>query len=258
MPKRPDTRKIGLFMIIGFAFLIVVLLVSFGSRFISNDRLIVMHFDESIKGLNVGAPVLLNGVEIGKVSDIILTTDAEDMDFSISVYASINAKNHILSAGYKDRQAFLDDMIAKGLRAKLANQSILTGQLMIELVIIPDSEAVFKSPETGRNKDDVPEIPTVLSPMGQLSQGLQDLHLKENMEKMTKILDSLSDNIIPETEALLTHLNGILSTNKDAVSASVINFNDALLSFKQGAKSFKNFADYIEQHPEAILSGKGE
>ena len=256
MPKRPDTKKSGLFMITGIAFLIIVLLAAFGSRFISSDRLIVMHFNESIKGLNIGAPVLLNGVAIGKVSDITLTTDPKNMDFSVSVYASINAKNHILSESYKDRQAFLDDMIAKGLRAKLANQSILTGQLMIELVIVPDSEAVFKSPET--NDNSVPEIPTVLSPMGQLSQGLQDLHLKENMEKMTKILDSISDDIIPETEALLTHLNGILSANKDAVSASIINFNDALLSFKQGAKSFKNFADYIEQHPESILSGKGE
>ena len=256
MPKRPDTKKIGLFMMIGFAFLIIVLLAAFGSRFISSDRLIVMHFNESIKGLNVGAPVLLNGVAIGKVSDITLTTDPENMDFSISVYASINAKNHILSSGYKDRQAFLDDMIAKGLRAKLANQSILTGQLMIELVIVPDSEAVFKSPEAGNRN--VPEIPTILSPMGQLSQGLQDLHLKENMEKMTEILNKLTDEIVPETETLLTNLNGILSENKDAIAASIVNFNDALLSFKQGAKSFKNFADYIEQHPESILSGKGE
>ena len=78
------------------------------------------------------------------------------------------------------------------------------------------------------------------------------------MEKMSQILNKLTDEIVPETETLLTNLNGILENNKDAVSASIINFNDALLSFKQGAKSFKNFADYIEQHPEAILSGKGE
>ncbi len=51
-------------------------LVVFGSgKFFKKTVKCVMYFDGSVKGLNVGAPVLFQGVQIGSVKSIILMVD---------------------------------------------------------------------------------------------------------------------------------------------------------------------------------------
>lgn len=183
--REPNKKKIGLFLMTG----IIVFVLVMGSFlkdkfFIDYSKQAVMYFDESIKGLNVGAPVVFKGVEIGKVSKIDLIETGKGLDFRIPVYVQFN--NSVITKS-KDKKFILDGLIEKGLRARLTTQSYLTGQLMIELEILPDTPLNFKAP--------VPnlfEIPTALSPLGELSKGLQSVPLKQSVEKFNYFFDTLN------------------------------------------------------------------
>ena len=71
MRRKPNNKLIGLFILCG-----VVLFFATVGMFVSDkimkdsNRLVVMYFSESIKGLDVGSPVVFKGVAIGRVAKI--------------------------------------------------------------------------------------------------------------------------------------------------------------------------------------------
>lgn len=251
--KEPSKKKIGLFLMTGIVIFVLVMGYFLKDKFfIDYSKQAVMYFDESIKGLNVGAPVVFKGVEIGKVSKIDLIETGTGLDFRIPVYAQFN--NNVITKS-KDKKFILDGLIEKGLRARLTTQSYLTGQLMIELEMLPGTPLVFKAP--------VPnlfEIPTTLSPLGELSKGLQSVPLKQSVEKFNYFFDTLNAQmplILPEMQKLIKNANKLVTDNTKGSSEVVRNLNKTLIDLDMAAKSLKNFADYIEQHPDALLKGKG-
>lgn len=251
--KEPSKKKIGLFLMTGIVIFVLVMGSFLKDKFfIDYSKQAVMYFDESIKGLNVGAPVVFKGVEIGKVSKIDLIETGTGLDFRIPVYTQFN--NNVITKS-KDKKFILDGLIEKGLRARLTTQSYLTGQLMIELEMLPGTPLVFKAP--------VPnlfEIPTTLSPLGELSKGLQSVPLKQSVEKFNYFFDTLNAQmpvILPEMQKLIKNANKLVTDNTKGSSEVVRNLNKTLIDLDMAAKSLKNFADYIEQHPDALLKGKG-
>ena len=66
MPKQPDLKKIGAFMLAGCAVLLMILGGLLQNKiFNSRGKEIVMYFEESINGLGIGSPVVFKGVKIG-------------------------------------------------------------------------------------------------------------------------------------------------------------------------------------------------
>ncbi len=267
MRKQPNRKLIGLFIICGVA-LFVATVGMFVSDKITADKknMVVMYFSESIKGLDVGSPVVFKGVNIGKVVKIDLITNANDTSFSIPVFVTFNRQNFNPSMPQETRREILQQLVAKGLRARLNTQNYLTGQLMIELEMLPaDTPVVYRG---GGNS--VPEIPTVLSALAELSRGFQEIPLKQTVTKMNEFLDSLNSKVIPQLNVVLeqfaeiprqtagipTTLNNIDRAVKE-VPGTLRSFNRAMENISGAAKSLNNFADYIERHPEALLKGKG-
>lgn len=258
MQKEPNKKMIGLFMVSGIAVLAIIIGLYVKHNFLSgNDKTLVMYFEESINGLNVGSSVVFKGVEIGKVAKIELIANAQNLDFSIPVYVTMTEKQGIKTGGsYVDNEAILDALIKKGLRARLTTQSYLTGQLMIELEMLPDTKIVLKKRES---EDQIFEIPTVLSPMGALSKGVQDLPIKESVAQFNQFFTSLNQDlpaILPQIKEMVSNMNKVVISNSQASSDALDNFNKAAVSITQAAKALRNFADYIERHPEALLKGK--
>ena len=84
MRNEPNKRLIGLFMIIGISVLTIIFGTFLKSKFYDGDsKTLVMYFEESINGLNVGAPVVFKGVQIGKVVRTELIANPDDLNFSI-------------------------------------------------------------------------------------------------------------------------------------------------------------------------------
>ena len=257
MRREPNTKMIGLFMLIGLAILIGAIGFHLKDKlFPSKDHIVVMYFEESIKGLNIGSPVVFKGVEIGKVVRISLIANTETLEFNIPVYVQINKSGSLYFPKQQEsREIILNELINKGLRARLATQSYLTGQLMIELEMLPNTQIVMKKTATTKN---FLEIPTVLSTIGALSKDLQALNLKESVEKFNRFFNGLNNDIMPQLQNIVGSVNKAIKKNPGVAVDTLNNLNRTLENVGEAAKSLRNFADYIERHPEALLKGKGE
>ncbi len=274
MSNEPNKKRIGLFLLIGFICLFGII-----GKFVVDkvmphkDDLVVMFFHESVKGLNVGSSVVLEGVEVGKVVQVALVADLSNRNFRIPVYIrfsnNLNAGERIFDTP-EQRKDVLKELISQGLRARLVSQNLLTGQLMIELVMMPDTPVQYVSlAET----DHLPQIPTALSTIGELSKGIQDLPLRDIIYKFDGILDTISADIpgvLPKYEELGTNLNSSVKALNQLIAKleksvpqttfkttqTLNNFNKTLDTIGRAAKSLRNLADYLERHPESLLKGK--
>lgn len=257
MRKEPNKRLIGLFIVSGLSVLLIVISLFLREKIFygNNSKTLVMYFEESINGLNVGAPVVFKGVQIGKVANIDLIADTNTLDFSIPVYVRMvqRGQGDINSNEFDTKIELLNALIDKGLRARLTTQSYLTGLLMIELEMLPDTRIVRRNPK------DSPylEIPTVLSPIGELSKGIQDLPIRQSVEKFNLFFDKLNNKIMPQVEQIVANVNRTVGGNKGMSAETMTNLNRAINNVAEAAKSMRNFTDYLERHPEALLKGKG-
>ncbi|MEO5366514.1 MAG: MlaD family protein [Magnetococcus sp. WYHC-3] len=125
---------------------------------------LVMYFDGSVRGLKVGAPVEFRGIQVGKVSDIRLEFDSRTTTFRIPVLARLQPQRvsdiqNVGQQGAVDHLELFRTLMHKGLRARLATGSLITGQLFVELDLHPGTELRL----VGHDRYlELPTIPTSL------------------------------------------------------------------------------------------------
>lgn len=256
MQKKKTYKTAGLFVLIGMISLCAVIFHYVRKQFsLNNDELVVMYFEESISGLSVGSSVVFKGVEVGKVAKIKLMANLRKGTFQTPVYVEFIDNEDFISV--QDIGEFDDDMldrlVDKGLRARLTSSSLLTGQLMIELFMDPDTKA--EKHGTGKHL----EIPTVLSPFAAISNDLKDIPMRESLARLGNILQNLEENLpqIMENMTQITQkLNNMLDRKSGEASKSMGSFNAAMEELSKTSRSIKNLTDYLERHPESLLRGK--
>ncbi len=240
----------------------------------------VLYFNEPLRGLNVGAPVMYLGLPLGEVTAVGLEydrkTDSARPRVDIVVYAARFAKHVKVTPDLAaripvrtERQGFMQKQVNRGLRAQLRSGNVLTGQLYIALDIVPNAPAVkidwTKSP---------PELPVVPS-------GLQDLQNKINgilvkLEKMplegistdlrqllatmNKMSGQIDGETLPEVKATMEELKrtlaGIDATliGKDAPAQQQL--REALQEITRAAQGVSNLTEFLERNPETLIRGK--
>ncbi len=219
MGKQASKTLIGAF-VIGAIALIVAGVVVFGSgKLFASTSKFVMFFEGSVKGLDVGAPVIFQGVKIGEVVRIRLDFNPKDLTLVIPVYIEIDPRllnvpkelRSLLEEASKSKKAPL--MLAliekRGLRAQLQLQSFVTGQLMVNLDFYPDKPIRL----LGLEKK-YPEIPTIPTGFQELTKKLEELPLKEITANLNSSLAGINKLVnSPDLQASLGSLNQLL---KDA------------------------------------------
>ena len=133
----------------------------------------VLHFNNSVEGLFVGAPVDFRGIKVGKVVDIRLEFIRKDSLFRIPVLIELEPERiAVIGKPPKngDRRQFMDHLVSRGLRAQLKRGSLLTGRLFVELDIHPD-EPLRHMVWNGK----YPELPTIPTPLEEIATGIAKL-----------------------------------------------------------------------------------
>jgi paraquat-inducible protein B len=208
MSKQANKTKIGAF-VLGAIVLIVSGVLIFGSgKFMADVEKYVLYFEGSVKGLNVGAPVMFRGVKVGSVTDIVLKYNPDDLSVFIPVVIEVE-RDRFESVTGKKKRSRIEDLIERGLRAQLQQQSFVTGQLMVDLDFNPDEPAKL----VGQESDKYPEVPTIASGLQKLTKTIEELPLDEIVHKLAKSLDGI-ERIInsPELQGSIVSLKKALDS----------------------------------------------
>lgn len=220
MSKQANAKLIGGF-VVGAIVLVVAGLLLFGSgKLFSKQRKFVLFFEDSVKGLNVGAPVDFKGVNIGTVTGIKIVVGKEDLAPLIPVFIEIDPERISFGGTESDlmkkaesmgAKTFIELIIKRGLRAQLAMTSFVTGQLGIHLDYYPDKPARLVGAEPG-----YAEIPTTESSLSALSKTFASIPLTEIADKVSKTLDGIEKVVnSPDLQQAIVSLNqAIREANK--------------------------------------------
>jgi paraquat-inducible protein B len=205
--KKANPKVIGAFVVGAVAILIAGLL-AFGSGKAFEDQVpVVMLFEESLAGLSVGSPITFNGVAIGEVTEIRVEYNLETLESRIPVFGILipDRLRRIGDSAGGQRGAAL---IEKGFRAQLVSQSLVTGQLGVELSFRPETEARLSGIDYGAQ-----EIPTIKSGLESLKETLSELPLQKLLGSAVTLLDDLSAAIAsPEFDQSLSSLSAGLQS----------------------------------------------
>ncbi len=206
MSKPANKALIGGFVVGAVALVVAGILVFGSGRFLQETFKFVTYFDGSVKGLNVGSSVVFRGVKIGTVTDILLRYDPADMSVKIPVILEIDLDRVEVVGGLPtepDPEATIGQLIERGLRARLQMQSLVTGQLMVELDFHPDKEVKLVGGDTG-----YPEIPTIPSPLKELSERVEKVPIEEIFQKLLAAVEGIEGIVnSPEVKGIISSLN---------------------------------------------------
>ncbi len=187
MSKQASKTTIGAFVVGAIALAVAGVLIFGSGKFLRDLETYVMYFEGSVKGLNVGAPVIFRGVKIGSVLDIVLQYNPEDLTVYIPVIIEVERDKFKSISDKKKRRTSLGVLIDLGLRAQLQLQSMVTGQLMVDLDFRPDEPPRL----VGRERERYPEIPTIASDLQKFTKAIDKLPLDEIASKLAKSLEGI-------------------------------------------------------------------
>jgi paraquat-inducible protein B len=243
-----------------------------------------MYFGDSLRGLTVGAPVEINGVEIGEVKNIMTGLDAKTSEWRFPVDVAVfpgrlraRTREGMAAPTPAEQKARIDKYVEDGLRAQLKTGSLLTGQMYIGLEIFPRAAPAkidwTKSP---------PEFPTQPGTMVALQATLMNISKKlENMPieqisgDLRQALQSLNRTLVSADQAVKRMDKDVAPAAKSALDDArrLLNTADRTLAsdaplqqdlrtslqdLSRAAQSLRELTDLLERQPESLIRGKKE
>lgn len=254
----------------------------------------LLYFDGSVHGLEIGAPVMVRGIKIGKVLDIRLDFDVDNRNFLIPVLIELEPEriDEVQDIQDLEKEDMMAELVANGLRGQLKSTSLLTGKLYVDLDFHPTAP-----PARLGQRGDLTVLPTVRAPLDAITNKVSVLLGKFEALPMEEIGNDLRDAIKGAKGFLtsagltnaLTEMDGALkqfrvtaskmdeqtlpklgeavdqvrATFKSAqgvIAPDTALYNDlkrALTELATAARSIRDMADYLARHPEALIKGKG-
>jgi paraquat-inducible protein B len=185
----------------------------------------VSFFTGSVAGLQEGAPVTFRGVRVGNVTSVGIRLNPETYGSIIQINMEIlpGAVTFFGTPLPRDER-LLPRLVERGLTAKLIKQTLVTGQLSVELDFRPNTEAVRLGESAG-----APEIPSVPSDIEAIAKKLEEIDVGAALESAQRTVASLERILaapelaqtIREVPALVVQLRLTLKTiDREAASAS--------------------------------------
>lgn len=258
----------------------------------------LLEFKESVRGLSVGAPVDLHGVTVGEVTKIDVALDSRNSAFSVPVEIQLyperlRTRSRSTSSQVKplDSRILLDALVARGFRAEIKSGNLLTGQLFVALDFFPAARPAKISWNSSP-----PTFPTVPGSMEQLQKNLTQIvqriervpfeelaaDAKKTMQTLDitlksaeKLLKSVDGSVIPEARAMFLEVRQSLEDVRKTLGEArktlgganqvlagdapvQLDLRETLREVSRAAQSLRVLGDYLEQHPESLIRGKGE
>jgi len=257
----------------------------------------VLVFNESLRGLSVGAPVTYLGLEIGEVKQVGLHYNPESRTLKPQVlilyyperFFSRFDNRHLIDRSRRTtlqaRRGGFQHLIDQGMRAQLRLGNIVTGQLYIAFDYFPHAPK-FKIDW----KKDPPQLPVMPSGLAEFQMKVTKIlsniekipfddigkdtkkamvTLDQTLKDANKVLGRIDAEVVPEVKTTLENLKRAVATaervliNADKALVGTdapVNqeLREALQEIARAARALRVFTEYLESHPEAMIRGKAQ
>jgi len=251
---------------------------------------VAMVFRESTRGLEVGAPIDFRGIVYGQVTAIstVVERSKTTRQYNIRVDADVYPQRMrprdagaVLSQDA--RRAFFARMVKNGLRAQLRTGSLLTGQLYVALDWFPAAQKAEKmrapkgkvEPKVALANDELPDIPTVPSSLLELQEAISSIAakiqkfpmeqvgdgLQTTLKSAARLIEKVDTETLPEVRAALADVRKAVDSADRALkpnSPLSQDAREAMREIARAAAAFRALSEYLDRHPEALISGKRE
>jgi paraquat-inducible protein B len=244
----------------------------------SEKHQVMLYFEDPIRGLLPGAPVEMRGYQLGEVVDISFEFNRNTNEVKIPVIIEIEPERFTI-IGEEDFPETLDTLVAQGLRAQLKTGNLVLGKLLVDLEFFPDAE-----PATVDHSGEYSILPTTRGTISAITEGARTLvaELRQTVAMINNMLASkevksgisdlsatlasvkrfsatLDETMAPQFDAVLAEAEGALHEARQMLatnSSTRTEINRVLIELGAAARSIRQLADYLEQHPESIIKGK--
>jgi len=262
-----------------------------------------VYFQGSVRGLAVGAPVELFGIQIGNVTAINLEFDPSGANSRVAIRLEVQPERIMQPQQLRDADPIdtARRLVARGLRVQLRSANYLTGQLLVAFDFFKDAP-----PATVMQTDDGILLPTMPGGLDSITTSIGEILRKVNDLPLDDIAKNLDETLAgvrgvtdgPELKQSLRSLSetlaavNALATNADASlgpalkrlpeimqglqtavdkAGKLVGSADAgygensqfrrdvarlLDQLSDTARSVRLLANYLDQHPEALIRGR--
>lgn len=246
MTRASQALRVGVFVVAGLALMVVAIALVLGGQVFTQQDRVMMRFSGSVYGLQVGAPVVFRGVNIGRVVSMGLARDGLGA-VVIPVTAALDQEAVSTLGG-------LSSLMAQGLSARLATQSLLTGLLYVDLDLRPG--LATSSPSA----NGLPDIPTLPTTVQALQAQLEGLDLKTALQDLAAIATAtrqlMTDPQLKSTVANVAQLTAELRTLTQQVQRQVTPLSGAaqktLSDTQRATRALELAADRFAQTAQRI------
>lgn len=241
-------------------------------------RYLVMHFDDSVRGLAVGAPVEFFGVSIGRVISVRLDYDEARQQPVTHVGAVIypNRLGAVHEKLHKDlgrddestTAMLVGRFIEHGMRGQARTGNLLTGQKYILLGFVP-GVAPVKFDYAARPL----EVPTVSGSLSVMEDQLKQImamagrlptrqlseNLTRSLQQLPLVVQQVNQQVVPQLRDTLLEANQTFKGVVDSVADGTrqrAQFDDTTLQIKQASRSVQALLDLWNRYPELFLRGR--
>ncbi len=263
MKSRPSTALIGMF-VAGAIGLAAAGVFYFEARtWFGEPSRVVVYFDESVHGLDVGAPVKFRGVRIGRVKEIGIHYDPTSERSIMPVICEFDrqvirdAQGRAVDIGDPE---VMRQLVAEGLRARLTLVGI-SGLMFIEMDYVdpsapPRTVAVPEDPPYAV----VPAVPSIFADLRERFTGIAanigEVDFAGIAGKVENLLEHAESKVgALETERLAANLNKAAEAFTELIGSEAVHesIQSANLAFGDLSEILRRLDEQVDPVSERVI-----
>ncbi len=243
---------VGLFVLVGLGLVLGTVLLFGRLHLLSPVDRAVIYFPGDVAGLAPGAPVTFQGLRVGAVETVSLHVDPGSLRARIPVVLQLDpGRLQLDGPGASSGRAGLQRLVAAGLRGELSLQSIVTGQMAVELDIRPGSGAAFSGVP-----GDLIEIPSVQSDFQRLRDEVTSLPLRDLAADTQRTLHTV-ERLAGTLDRSLPPLIASLQVTADGLHDTGPILKQSLETVRTEALRVIGHYDALSASLQAVVSARG-
>lgn len=252
MSRKANYFKIGAFVIIGFAIAVIGIVVFGAGEFFRHKIMIETYFDQSVQGLNVGAPLKYQGVQVGNVKEIGFAFNYYPTSYT---YVVVRAEIQQELVGQRkslgripteeERTSRIKELIEQGLRLQLDSQGI-TGVAFLNMVNLDPKRYPPLKIDWQSESLYIPSAPGVITQITEVLENLTSMLETIDIKGITDNLDKLlmnTNKVIDDAQiaAISQDIRGLLEALKNSS-----NKLGSILESKEVQQTLSNLSQTLE------------